>query len=127
MQWKFWQKKAEDEDKVIDVLRHLNKFMATSGDYRQKNDLWDILTALRGPDNTVMESYSAIKAATTAVIRWHVFGWNVAGNTQPDSAVSVAVRKTICVDRENHFGLHAYNAFKALGLKWDELNPNPHE
>lgn len=86
------------------------------------HELWDVLTALRGPDNEGLD----IKSATTAVIR-KAIGLDPYDSGVPayvidsDSEKNVAVRKNMNV-HYTHFCSHAYSAFCALGLKWEEVN-----
>lgn len=95
------------EDDNIDVCEH--------------DAVWDVLTALRGPDDKDIDK----KMATTAVIRDHVFGPNLAYricatfNEDNASHVKWRVEKT---HFSNHFSNHAQRAFAALGLSWDSVN-----
>ena len=87
-------------------------------DEHSKN-LWNVLSALRGPDN--MYGVSAGKSCTTGVIRWAAGitpgpTWMVA---VPDAQRYANARKTL---EDSHFVIHARRAFIALGLKWDEVN-----
>ena len=108
---------------------------------------YDVMTALRGPD---FEGHENIKYAITAVLRYHVgisshnlfgcFAW-------ADTSENVEVRKSLVVPMDNtygykgyhhrntsivgayrqyyHFIRHSQKAFEAMGMKWDELNPDP--
>lgn len=79
---------------------------------------WDVLTGLRGPDSRDHER----KSATTAVIRHAVFGMRnhkIPAAVHADEAGSEQTRSRM---EDDHFRQHAYAAFEALGLKWDEVN-----
>ena len=86
-------------------------------------DLWDILSAVRGPDSRKW----GIKDATTTIIRSEAFpkhpceersfyGW--------DNKRKVTVRKRLFKNKEDsyHFRMHVEEAFNALGLKLFEEN-----
>lgn len=104
------------------ILTHMPKDEA--------EQLWDVLTALRGPDNEDGD----VKLATTEVIRWHFLGkapdmTSFSGSfIAPDSIGSMHMRvyleanKWYATPSNGHFLGHAMRAFKALGLKWDEVN-----
>jgi hypothetical protein len=118
-------------DEVLDFIRDFLKDQPQPEHYGQPDDesqkLWDILAALRGPD---ADNSGALKSATTAVIRAKVFGLdNEAMNRlcilNPDSQDSVFRRMSHSGDSD-HFILHAYSAFKALGLDWDKYNAEHH-
>ena len=99
--------------KFITTLRQ--QFKAADND--TKIEIWDILTALRGPDNYDHD----LKKATTGLVRKAVFGsidLPMAIVTPRDFAVYVDKR----THSSGHFSNHAENAFNALGLKWDEVN-----
>lgn len=104
---------------------------------------YDIATALRGPDVSADEDYNSIlKYSTASVIRHHVgIGEDNVGGcvVNPDSQELCDYRKglgKVVPDRYSHCGTvigvhdyklahyvgHAYRAFMALGLKWDEVN-----
>ncbi|MFI5355197.1 MAG: hypothetical protein ACHQX0_06260 [Desulfobaccales bacterium] len=105
--------------------------------YREAH-LWDILSALRGPD----DGNEDLKVATTAVIRYTVFGPGLRDMGMvclPDSGASLRTRQSFnefgqAFDKDGqvinpnrfeniHFFGHARRAFKALGLDWDRVNP----
>lgn len=93
-------------------------------DTQGRKEIWDILTGLRGPD---YEGNSwTDKRATTAVIRSEVFGiknlMDVPADVSGDCDNSVAIRSNSTFSDHSHFKFHAQSAFKALGLKWDEVN-----
>lgn len=86
--------------------------------------LWDVLTALRGPDY-VGGDESQIKSATTSVIREKVFTERSRVHEfaiiLKDEEDYILVRKTL-PHHDDHFVHHARRAFRALGMRWDELN-----
>ena len=97
----------------------LNRIAVTLSvnDYNSEQ-LWWILSALRGPDSG---EYS-VKYATTAVIRakMGILVINPSCDVaDEDTKENVTIRLTLPND---HFGGHARQAFKALGLKWDKVN-----
>jgi hypothetical protein len=90
-------------------------------------DLWNVLTALRGPDSRDR----SVKYATTTIIRSAAFP------KQPCSALSVygtdskkLARRRAGVWRDgidtNHFREHTEDAFDALGLDLYEMNGGAH-
>lgn len=102
---------------------------------------WDVLSALRGPDN----GSGKLKTATTAVIRSSFFGKHaracfphVGAHVDPgtgfvavlgvqvsrDTVASVGHRVGLSANEYgSHFVHHAEKAFGALGLGWDRRNP----
>lgn len=117
------------EQKLKEIVDYLN-----TGDHDETRKLWDVLTALRGPDN------GHGKAVTTSVIR-HAIGlyeMNRFGvNVERDDDLSVKARIDYDPDRVTtqkeeaeredsnysyHFFFHARYAFRALGLQWGKLN-----
>lgn len=106
------------------ILKTITKFVNTDPNGK---DLWNILTALRGPDN-----WSIDKAATTAVLR-HNLGFTDSSRfmTQTDCLGFAEMRKNAKVFKDfngdyyqnsDHFRSHIQRAFKSAGLKWDEVN-----
>lgn len=99
---------------ITEVLKH-----------NEANDegrhLWDVLTALRGPDNRDEE----LKAATTEVIRDKAFGRFVVrhfANVNSDTPERMQYREGMHQTKEYntaHFEHHARAAFLALDLDWD--------
>lgn len=103
-------------------IRGLRKtFRETDASGRQ--EIWDILTGLRGPDYN--DNNYNDKRATTAVVRNEVLGIkNLAGilvDVFKDSDDRATHRVKSSFD-SHRFKMHAQNAFKALGLKWNEVN-----
>lgn len=97
------------------IVRFLNK-----GDGGSRR-LWDVLSALRGPD---LEDSEEIKNCTTAVIRAAI-GMKgepiLPAHIEADCA-PLAERRIQLPLGGYHFKCHAERAFKALGLKWFEIN-----
>src|SRR5271170_6672284 len=93
----------------------------------EREKLWDILTALRGPDN----GEQALKVATTGLIRAATLGY-IAGQRLQEFATTVTfadniqhmqIRESQRRDSDNfHFLAHARGAFRALGLRWNDDN-----
>lgn len=102
-----------------EMLALLRLFFRTAdGNHPQK--LWDVLTALRGPDDN--QNRMEIKEATTAVIRRSVLRIDqdkVLAMVQGDQLGNIPVRHDIPY---GHFKTHARNAFYALGLDWGANN-----
>lgn len=98
------------------MLNELRRFMDSAREY-EKVALWKVLTALRGPDS----GDGVLKEATTAVIRYHLFGkLGPLCVSVPDSAASARFRRVnSCND---HFGFHVKDAFEALDLNWGRIN-----
>jgi hypothetical protein len=88
---------------------------------REREVVWAVLTALRGPDREGRSD--AIKHATTGIVRNRVFGsfTTIPGVYCWDSPEYVKIRRRHR-DNDTHFWQHARRAFHALDLKWDELN-----
>lgn len=100
--------------------------------------VWDLLTALRGPDfrDTIdCLGYFQVKESTTAVIRYAIGGSSKSGYIcLPDTIAKVEIRRMLRDyfqkihstdlgwEGKFHFVKHAMKAFEVLGLKWDELN-----
>lgn len=90
-------------------------------------DLWNILTALRGPDS----GDDGLKQATTGVIRYMMLGKNAGFPHDddernlhgsifgPDKPEYAEIRKN---KNNSHFLHHAELAFSALGLSWGRVN-----
>ena len=120
------------------LLNEIDEYLASN---EGAKELWDVLTALRGPDNH-NNSYAAadkMKNATTAVIRFIALPKTArtvrSGLTYPYAA-SIGAR--INADKKDHvetrlsnrgreavgshFLVHTYNAFDALGLSMGGVN-----
>jgi len=86
-------------------------------------DLWDILSAIRGPDSRNRK----LKRATTAIIRQAAFPMrpcedrSIFGND--DKAIVVRRRQAFKNKEDNnHFREHVRDAFESLGLSLFEEN-----
>ena len=110
--------KKESKTTALQVLARLRKSVETMPDYELKR-LWNILTALRGPDDKDL----GVKHATTSVIRTAVFGIDSPfakyADFNHDDKAAVKARESMVYD---HFKSHAISAFNALGLEWDKNN-----
>lgn len=82
-------------------------------------DLWNVLTALRGPDSRDRK----IKYATTALIRSAAFPKRPCEDLSVfgDDAPHLVERRREMQDL-NHFREHVKDAFDSLDLKWGEVN-----
>jgi hypothetical protein len=86
-----------------------------------RKKLWDVMTALRGPDGNGQEHR---KGCATAVIRTAFLGTPQPFGTYgaifgKDGAGAAIMRSAMTSD---HFASHAVSAFTALGLDWDKEN-----
>ncbi len=86
-------------------------------------DLWDVLSAIRGPDSRD----KTIKHATTTVIRSSAFPKRPCEERSfysEDSAKKAGIRKQLFKNKEdfNHFRQHVRDGFDSLGLKLFEVN-----
>ena len=121
------------EKELKKLLDQIDTFLAKSPNAQE---LWDILTALRGPDS----GYPDLKDATTAVIRKHAlpktYQQKYAGAYHPgeipailreDCGEAVSFRKDWSPpNRGSHFWVHTMRAFRTLDLNWDSNNdPKP--
>ncbi len=97
-------------------------------DYNEQKDLWDVMTALRGPDVPHSRKMEQIKLLTTARIRFLLIG------AERDGARGYVLRSLaeakrcigspplspkkakefICQPQHTHFRSHLYIALKAL-------------
>lgn len=120
----------KSKEDMLQVLREF--FLADDVSFYEKTDMWDILTALRGPDR---ENTHAVKSATTAVIRQAVFGPDfikardaVGATMHVDNNKEAKLRRSMDADTDAeygpdfHFRYHARRAFTALGLNWTGVN-----
>lgn len=108
-----------------EFLRILDTFFAsTDVEGEDKKEVWDILSALRGPDDDDLEK----KLATTAILRAKVFPngreWleTHVADIMDDCRGFVSRRLSLPKTELEHFVEHARMAFRALGLKWDKEN-----
>lgn len=93
---------------------------------RNGKQLWDILTALRGPD----KDNDYYKNATTSLIRRRAFPKLFVDGSAFGSMACTAVDRQDLVEYRltfdpayNHFRCHVMWAFDALGLSWNVVNP----
>lgn len=124
------------EKLVRQTLDALDKVLSTPYDGNVEKAeaarlLWDVLSALRGPDTSHMGS----KDATTSVLRRYAFPKTFDRDTRSTVRMSKAVAngddESLRLNRldagivnrtSSHFYNHAQKAFWALGLKWNEVN-----
>lgn len=93
-------------------------------DKQGRNEIWDILTGLRGPDYNEDWPFKD-KRATTAVIRNEVLGIKNLIDVPVDVNIDSNDRAVHRIDASfngYHFQNHARRAFRALGLKWNKVN-----
>lgn len=86
-------------------------------------DLWDVLSAIRGPDSRDRK----IKHATTTIIRSAAFPKRPCEERSfygEDSAKRAEIRKWLFKSKgdQNHFRQHVEAAFASLGLSLSEEN-----
>jgi hypothetical protein len=88
----------------------------------ERKGVYDVLTALRGPDNDDWD----LKDQTTAVIRYAALGRVALGDAgaivHRDHPTYALARQNFGALYEPHFMGHAKLAFAALGLKWNDYN-----
>lgn len=111
------RKKTLNARQTLDVVRRT----LTGSNNHEALKLWDVLSALRGPDNEDRRQ----KDCTTAVIRYKLFGSLKPANQgflviKKDSSARCNMRKNL--NFPPHFYRHAANAFNALGMKWNKVN-----
>jgi hypothetical protein len=93
-----------------------------------KQDVWDVLTALRGPDEErAGMCITEFKASSTAVVRHALLGEdaNQVGYlmmVHPDSAEAKKARTAEDPPVGGHFRRHINSAFRALKMKWNRVN-----
>jgi len=84
----------------------------------EKRKVWDILTALRGPDD---DNHYLLKWATTAIIRARVF---VRGRKRVGKWATINSEKMVIdltrFTPQPHFHYHVLQAAKALGIEVKE-------
>lgn len=128
-----------------DTLNYLVRALDANGRTRNASLIWDILTALRGPDQRTFKaevrtqtwpyrealevSQAEVKRATTNIIRGALgldarFGTATkpTEDTQANAEVRKKLARIVAQADGFHFFSHAKAAFVALGLKWDEPN-----
>jgi hypothetical protein len=107
------------------MISSIRSFMMNSDiDRAEKVKLWEVLTALRGPDFD--DDDLSVKDSTTAVIRQATFetqdGYHLGAMVRPDTERARIFRRDR-PDNYGHFWSHALRAFEALGMDWLEVNP----
>lgn len=108
--------KIDTTEKVLEFLRTF--FNDDFIDLEERRKLWNVLTALRGPDNQDRES----KLACVSLIRRAVAGQSFVdfgGYNRFDSEEDVEIRRRM---PESHFQQHMRWAFAALDLYWHKVN-----
>jgi hypothetical protein len=115
-----------------DILALVVEFLNEDAEGGKK--LWDVLTALRGPD----DDYLTKKRSTTSVLR-HAIGLTYYGltgaiinqdteeyakyrATQMPVVISPHICHPLILEKWTHFHAHTLAAFQVLGLKWDKVN-----
>jgi hypothetical protein len=91
-----------------EVLAQIDEWAYTASTQEAKK-LWDVLTALRGPDN----GDRVLKARTTAVIRQH----SVPALADLSHAFVLGASSVECPPLPDHFHHHIRRAARALGVK----------
>jgi len=94
--------------------------------YEEQKVLWDVMSALRGPDNDDL----TLKHATTSIIRQKLFGTyctlggyvDINGDTLQRVELRQANQHINYCHPNRHFLMHAQRAFETLGLNWEALN-----
>lgn len=111
---------------AIEVAKIISQFFVDQmkkTDQEEGQKLWDMLTALRGPDNEDVEN----KEAATVLIRRRFLGEKgatIIGTYYADTGITRSATKLLNIRTgmdDRHFKSHAQKAFQALGLKWDGL------
>jgi hypothetical protein len=137
------------QDETKKMLTSIAAFFASSDvSSNSKRELWDILSAIRGPDeyktdmdeetrkqinDYVLPTLDEVKAATTGVIRFHILsmgGHNAyEGIIYKDIAIVEKDSQTMITRRlgemkhmSYHFIQHARDAFRALDMTWEGIN-----
>jgi hypothetical protein len=100
------------------ILEDLRTFFINNGDDAGADKLWDIISALRGPD----DGNHDLKYATTEVIRYHVTGKSYYANVSADNDGKAKYRDELVINQYDHFIQHAMKAFRSLNLNWRTNN-----
>ena len=112
--------KPKTASEVLSVIRD---FISDST-AKEVMSLWHTLTALRGPDYLEEGDETAVKAATTEVIRHFAIGDSgcdrVGSLSSEDTFAKAKLRKKFV--NTDHFWVHAQLAFASLNLEWDKDN-----
>lgn len=108
--------KIDTVENMLEVLRTF--FNDDFIDIEERKKLWNVLTALRGPDN----GDHAEKLACVSQIRRAVAGQSFAdfgAYHRFDGQEDAKIRSKM---KNCHFKLHMQAAFEALGLHWYDVN-----
>jgi hypothetical protein len=110
------------------ILDQIDEYLAT-GEERASQELWEVLSALRGPD--VAPDNNITKDATTSVLRAAAFprtaelshseGGRVCASMANDSIYRAKNRADMWYHGD-HFNNHVRRAFFVLGLNWNTVN-----
>ena len=93
---------------VREVLQQIDELLAEGGTNAQQ--LWDVLVALRGPDDKDADT----KRASTERIRAIAFPIAARAKAHPMERVNVDGGEITVRDMTSHFGWHVAKAKKAL-------------
>ncbi len=126
-------RKVTDQQKLRRILNKIDTVLSASynDDSAVAAKLWDVLSALRGPDSE-LGNWHKIKDATTSVLRKIAFPktfatlsgsivMNEKATGASDSVARAALRSAITSLEEStgvHFTGHIDKGFTALGLDW---------
>lgn len=129
---RIYPKRIKKPDTADDMFRLIRNFMRVTYSYStqtrsdERRKLWDVMTALRGPDHIAGgETRYADKSATTAVIRYKLVGIDTEARNYADifnDSSNSAIRRRSMNTVDDHFTRHAKKAFDALGLEWAVVN-----
>jgi hypothetical protein len=124
--------KKQESETFKTILPKIVKFLNESPDGRK---LWDVLTALRGPDHLDRPDSDQIKDSTTAVIRYAIglngsvgkddsdqFSFTISTDSEKAAAFRRSANEKSTPLSSYHFFSHAHGAFDALGLNWESVN-----
>lgn len=101
--------------RTCDGMRKLLSAFFKEAPYGEQRKLWNILTALRGPDGSpTWLARKVRKAQTTAIVRYAAF-YGAAGGSAKIRAGSVVVLPP--KEEWDHFDQHVAKAAVALGLE----------
>jgi len=112
-------KKIETKSKPINSMREVLDVIERGLRGQEANALWEVLTALRGPDE-VSGMQELVKEHTTARIRYAAFGGTPAGFAIGAIVYGGEISNADLTDAENyqgiHFARHARRAAIVLGI-----------
>lgn len=106
------------ESSVREMLDAIDTFFVTKNE-QESEELWDVLTALRGPDSKEDRN---LKPSTTVHIRIAAFPKFAAGLSNSHMADFVTTERLHNLDpfSPSHFLQHIHYAIKALGLGYQK-------